>query len=214
MIVDHRKELSTLYGAKREPSILAVPPLSYLMIDGHGDPNVSRAYSEAVEALYSLSFAVKFAVKRETCVDYRVMPLEGLWWCEDMRRFSVENKADWSWTLMILQPPEAGTEIVEKCRGAVAEKKQLRALGEIHHARFDEGHCAQILHVGPFSEEGPIVERLHAFIEREGGRLAGKHHEIYLSDIRRAAPEKWRTIIRQPFTPRARADRPAGNPRR
>ena len=105
---------------------------------------------------------------------------------------------------MILQPPEAGSEVVERSRAALAKRKQLRALGRVRYAQLDEGPCAQILHVGPFSEEGPVIEGLHAFIKDQGGELAGKHHEIYLSDIRRAAPEKWRTIIRQPMQSSAR----------
>ncbi len=199
MIIDYRKKLSSLYGAGRKPATVGVPSLWYLMIDGRGDPNVSVEYADALEALYSLAYTVKFAVKRETKVDFRVMPLEGLWWCEDMRRFSVANKHEWLWTMMILQPPEAGSEIVERSRAALAEKKQLRALGRIRHAQFDEGLCAQVLHVGPFSDEGPVIEGLHAYIGQQGARLDGKHHEIYLTDIRRAAPEKWRTIIRQPM---------------
>lgn len=204
MIIDYRKKLTDLYGAGRKPEMVQVPSLSYLMIDGQGDPNVSAEYADALEALYSLAYTVKFAVKRETQLDFRVMPLEGLWWCEDMRRFSVASKHEWLWTMMILQPPEAGSEVVERSRAALAKRKQLRALGRVRYAQFDEGPCAQVLHVGPFSEEGPVIEGLHAFIKEQGGELAGKHHEIYLSDIRRAAPEKWRTIIRQPMQSSAR----------
>jgi hypothetical protein len=199
LIVDHRKRLAQLYGARREPQPVVVPPLAYLMADGHGDPNVSRGYAEAVEALYSLSYALKFAVKRRQGIDYRVMPLEGQWWCEDMRRFSVQDKSNWSWTLMILQPPEVGAALVDECRGALRTRKPHLALHRLRHAQWEEGPCVQILHVGPFTDEGPTVQRLHDYIERQGGRLAGKHHEIYLTDIRRAAPERWRTIIRQPW---------------
>jgi hypothetical protein len=173
------------------------------MVDGRGDPNNSREYKDAVEALFSLSYTIKFAVKRGSGTDFGVMPLEGQWWCEDMRRFSVDDKSSWLWTLMILQPPPVNAALVRKCRAELAEKKDLPALDALRFEKFEEGRCAQILHVGPFTDEGPTVERLHAFIEQRGGQLAGKHHEIYLSDIRRAAPEKWRTIIRQPFEMRA-----------
>ena len=199
MILDYRKKLAALYAARREPAFIDVPPLQYLMVDGHGDPNESGDYAAAVAALFSLSYTIKFTLKREKAIDFKVMPLEGQWWCEDMRRFSVDRKQDWSWTMMILQPAEVGGELVERCRGELARKKELPALAKVRFETFHEGRCAQILHVGPFAEEGPTVERLHAFIESAGGELAGKHHEIYLSDIRRAAPEKWRTIIRQPF---------------
>lgn len=202
MKLDYRKEWPQLYGTKREPVMVKVPQLNYLMIDGRGDPNGSSEYQQAVEALFSLSYTIKFAVKRETGVDFAVMPLEGQWWCEDMRRFNVADKSNWLWTLMILQPPEVGASLVRQCRAALAEKKELPALGKLRYEKFKEGRCAQILHIGPFTEEGPTVERLHAFIDAQGGKLAGKHHEIYLSDIRRAAPQKWRTIIRQPYTAR------------
>lgn len=199
MSLDYRRELAELYGARREPAVIDVPPRSYLMIDGQGDPNVSRDYADAVEALFSLSYTIKFAHKRASGTDLRVMPLEGQWWCEDMRRFSVHDKQSWSWTMMILQPPEIGAPLVEECRHALAKKKSPRALEKLRYATLAEGVCAQVLHVGPFTDEGPTVERLHAFIETQGAKLSGKHHEIYLSDIRRAAPEKWRTIIRQPM---------------
>jgi hypothetical protein len=200
--VDYRKKLASLYGAGREPALVEVPPLTYLMVDGHGDPNHSREYREAVEALFSLSYTLKFTCKRETGTDFRVMPLEGQWWCEDMRRFSVEDKSNWLWTLMILQPPELNESLVSRCRASLAAKKELPALERLRYEQFEEGRCAQILHVGPFTDEGPTVERLHGFIEQQGGELAGRHHEIYLSDIRRAAPARWRTIIRQPMAPR------------
>jgi hypothetical protein len=201
MKLDYRKKFSNLYGVKRQPVVVEVPRLTYLMVDGRGDPNNSPEYREAVEALFSLSYTIKFAIKRGAGPDFSVMPLEGQWWCEDMRQFSVDDKSRWLWTLMILQPPEVTEALVSKCRADLAAKKELPSLGKLRYESFREGTCAQILHVGPFTEEGPTVERLHAFIEQEqGARLAGKHHEIYLSDIRRAAPEKWRTIIRQPFT--------------
>lgn len=199
MIIDYRKKLAALYGARKEPALVDVPALQYLMVDGKGDPNTSRDYAAAVEALFSLSYTIKFTVKRAKGIDFKVMPLEGLWWCDDMRQFSVERKEDWSWTMMILQPAEVDAALVAQCREALAKKKDVPALNKVRFASLDEGRCAQILHVGPFSEEGPTVARLHAFIESQGGKLSGKHHEIYLSDIRRAAPEKWRTIIRQPL---------------
>lgn len=199
MKLDYRKKWSNLYGTKREPVVVDVPPLAYLMVDGRGDPNGSREYQDAVEALFSLSYTIKFAVKRGTGTDYGVMPLEGQWWCEDMRRFSVDDKSNWLWTLMILQPPEVTAAQVRQCRAELAEKKDLPALGKLRYEKFREGSCAQILHVGPFTEEGPTVARLHAFIDEQGAKLSGKHHEIYLSDIRRAAPAKWRTLIRQPY---------------
>jgi hypothetical protein len=201
MSIDYRRELADLYGARREPAVIDVPPLTYLMMDGQGDPNVSRDYADAVEALFSLAYTIKFALKRASGIDLRVMPLEGQWWCDDMRRFSIRDKQSWSWTMMILQPPEISAKRVEECRTTLASKKPLRALEKVRYASLEEGLCAQVIHVGPFDEEGPTIERLHEYIAHKGAKLTGKHHEIYLSDIRRAAPEKWRTIIRQPMQP-------------
>jgi hypothetical protein len=152
-----------------------------------------------VAALFSLAYTIKFAIKKSsTAIDYGVMPLEGQWWMDDMSQFSVARKDEWKWTMMIMQPPIVTQPIVETCRSELARKKDLASLSKVEFAAFSEGKAAQILHIGPFTEEGPTIEKLHGFIESQGFKLAGKHHEIYLSDIRRAAPAKWKTIIRQP----------------
>lgn len=198
--VDYKKEFKHLYTVSaRQPVLVDVPVLSYLSVDGRGDPNTSSVYQEAVQALFSLAYTIKFAIKKGAAAfDYGVMPLEGLWWVDDMRQFSVTRKDEWQWTLMIMQPEIVTKAIVETCRSELARKKDLPALPEVKFAARNEGKAAQILHIGPFSDEGPTIARLHAFIAASGFKLAGKHHEIYLSDIRRADPAKWKTIIRQP----------------
>jgi hypothetical protein len=198
--IDYKKELKSLYTASaKQPAFVDVPKLNYLSVDGTGDPNTSPAYQEAVQALFSLSYTIKFSIKKSaTAVDYGVMPLEGLWWVDDMRKFSVTRKDEWLWTIMIMQPALVTKAIVDSCRSDLSRKKDLSSLSKVKFAAFKEGKAAQILHVGPFSEEGPTIEKLHAFMEASGFKLSGKHHEIYLSDIRRAAPAKWKTIIRQP----------------
>jgi hypothetical protein len=198
--IDHKKEFKSLYSASaKQPALVDVPRLSYLSIDGSGDPNTASAYQEAVQALFSLAYTIKFAIKKSSAAtDYAVMPLEGLWWVDDMRQFSVARKHEWQWTLMIMQPSIVTQPIVEACRSDLAKKKDLASLSKVKFAGFTEGRAAQILHIGPFAEEGPTIEKLHDFIAASGSKLAGKHHEIYLSDIRRAAPDKWKTIIRQP----------------
>jgi len=175
-----------------------VPELAFAMIDGHGDPNTSPAYREAVEALYGVSYTLKFALKKELGLTYRVGPLEGLWWADDMATFSVDRKGDWLWTMMIAQPDEVTAERFESALQDVRRKKGLEALDRTRLERFDEGLAAQVLYIGPYRDEGPTIERLHGFIDDAGYRLAKKHHEIYLGDPRRSAPEKLRTIIRQP----------------
>jgi hypothetical protein len=198
--IDYKKELKSLYTASaKQPAMIDVPALRYLRIDGAGDPNTASAYSEAVESLFSLAYTIKFAIKKgAAAMDYGVMPLEGLWWVDDMKQFSIARKDEWQWTLMIMQPPLVTEPLVESCRAQLTRKKALPALSKVEFVAFEEGKAAQILHVGPFSAEGPTIAKLHRFIEAQGLQLAGKHHEIYLSDIRRAAPDKWRTIIRQP----------------
>lgn len=198
--LDLRKELADLYRPPKGKVVeVDVPLLRYLMIDGQGDPNTSRAYAEAVEALFSVSYTTRFAVKKGSeKIDYKVMPLEGLWWAGDMSAFTAGDKASWQWTMMILQPDFVEESLIMDSIDRVREKKSLPAIDALRLEAFTEGRCAQVLHIGPFTEEGPTVERLHAFITAQSG-LRGKHHEIYLSDIRRAAPQKWRTIIRQPM---------------
>jgi hypothetical protein len=199
--IDPRKTLAPLYQASaKEPAVVDVPALRYLMVDGRGDPNTAPEYTQAVEALFSVSYTAKFAVRKSPPgVDYAVMPLEGLWWSADMSSFVTGDKSSWNWTMMILQPSFVTDDALDSAIADVARKKALPALGRLRLENFAEGPCAQILHVGPFSDEGPTIERLHAFIAARG-RLSGKHHEIYLSDIRRADPKKWKTIIRQPMS--------------
>lgn len=199
--IDYKKELKHLY--KPSPSKIEfrkVPQMNFLMIDGIGDPNTALAYKEAVEALYSLSYAIKFMIKKgEPGLDFGVMPLEGLWWVDDMSKFDQSKKEDWKWTAMIMQPEVVTQKLVAIATEEVKRKKNPKALSKIRFEAFAEGTVAQTLHIGPFSEEGPTIQKVHNFIIDDGHRLSGKHHEIYLSDIRRAAPEKWKTIIRQPY---------------
>ncbi len=193
------------YAARRgEFRELIVPPMRYLMIDGHGDPNTAPAFAEAVAALYPLAYALKFASKRELGRDYVVPPLEGLWWAEDMSAFtSARDKSRWSWTLMLLVPEWITPELVAATAAAVAAGKQPpQRLDEVRLEWLDEGRCVQTLHVGSFDAEAETLARLHdEIVPGLGARLTGTHHEIYLSDRRRTAPERMRTILRQPITP-------------
>ena len=197
-IVDLKKELKHLYQpSAKAVSEVEVPAMNFLMIDGEGNPNTSQAYAEAVEALFAVSYAIKFMAKKgELAIDYGVMPLEGLWWADDMSRFSVNDKDNWKWTMMIMQPSFISEEIIAQAISEVGKKKNLPALSKLRVEEFAEGRCAQILHIGPFSEEGPTIEKVHQYINAHG-QLTGKHHEIYLSDIRKADPAKWKTVIRQ-----------------
>lgn len=200
--VDFKKELKHLYKpSAKKVEIVEVPKLNYLMIDGEGDPNTSQSFQDAIDVLYPLSYTLKFKIKRgETGIDYGVLPLEGLWWADDMSSFSLENKDGWKWTLMIMQPDLVTKEMVKEAIEQVRVKKNPVSLPLVRFESFKEGKVAQIMHIGPFSEEGPTVGKVHSFIDESGNQRKGKHHEIYLSDIRRAASEKWKTIIRQPMS--------------
>ena len=200
--IDYKKELKHLYkSSDKNVEVVEVPQMSFLLIDGEGDPNTSQSFQDAIDVLYPLSYTLKFIIKRgEIGIDYGVLPLEGLWWADDMSSFSVKNKENWKWTLMIMQPELVKKEMVVKAIEEVRKKKNPVALPLVRFESFSEGKVAQIMHIGPFSEEGPTVEKVHAFIGDSGSQRIGKHHEIYLSDIRRAAPEKWKTIIRQPMS--------------
>ena len=198
---DYRKELTELYKPKTGVVVeVDVPEMNFLMADGEGDPNNSKSFSEVTEALYAVSYALKFMVKKgDLQIDYGVMPLEGLWWSDDMATFSVDDKSDWKWTLMIMQPELIDPEMAAAAIDQVRTKKNPVALSLLRFESFKEGPAAQTMHIGPFSEEGPVITEIHAHIEERGKKRRGRHHEIYLSDIRRAAPEKWKTVIRQPM---------------
>ena len=201
--VDLKKTLKHLYRpSKVTLTVVDVPEMAFLMIDGQGDPNTAPAYQEAVEALYGVAYAVKFLLKEDPAMDdYVVPPLEGLWWVEDMSQFTMADKEAWSWTMMIMQPEWVTVEVVDRARIEATRKKDLPALPRIRFAPYDEGLSVQIMYVGPYDEEEPTIRRLHAFAADEGYVLRGKHHEIYLSDPRRTAPERLKTIIRQPVAP-------------
>jgi hypothetical protein len=199
--IDFKKELKHLYSSSaKEVVAVDVPAMNFLMVDGEGDPNTAQQYREAVEALFSVAYTIKFMVKKEAGVDYGVMPLEGLWWVDDMAKFSTERKDEWKWTSMIMQPKYVTAKHVNTAIEAVHKKRTLPALSKLRFENFHEGAAAQIMHIGPYSAEGPNIAKIHAFIRNSGHALSGKHHEIYLNDARRAAPEKLKTILRQPMT--------------
>ena len=202
--VDLKKELKNLYNPSlKEVSLVDVPEMNFVMLDGSGDPNTAREYQDAIEALYAISYALKFAIKKNQGVDYGVMPLEGLWWADDMSLFTA-SKDNWKWTAMIMQPEYVTRTLFESALEQVKKKKSLPALSRARLQSFQEGQSAQIMYTGPFSDEGPTIARIHEFIKARGDTFDGlkqKHHEIYLSDPRKAAPEKLKTVIRQAVQP-------------
>ncbi len=198
--IDLKKEFATLYKASAgKPVLVDVPPLNYLMIDGTGDPNQSQQFQDAIEALYTLSYTIKFMFKKgPEQIDYGVMPLEGLWWTDEIQNFSMKDKSAWKWTLMIMQPEFVSKEIVLAAKEQASKKKDPALLKKVRLEKMQEGLSAQVLYIGPYNEEPPTIEQLHAFIIDKGYKLHGKHREIYLNDMRKTAPDKLKTIIRQP----------------
>jgi hypothetical protein len=198
--LDLRKDLKHLYqpSATKIASV-DVPSMNFLMVDGQGDPNTSVDYANAITVLFSVSYTLKFMLKKAGVVDYSVMPLEGLWWAEDMSAFTQGDKSNWLWTAMIMQPSFVTASMVEEAIEDVRVKKAPDGLNTIRFEAFSEGPSAQVMYVGPYADEGPTIERIHAFIASLGKERTGKHHEIYMNDFRRTDPSKLKTVIRQPM---------------
>ena len=197
--IDLRKELKNLYNpSAKEITVVDVPAMNFLLVNGEGAPT-SPQYSEAIEALFSVAYTLKFMVKKGKSIDYAVMPLEGLWWAEDMTKFSADRKEEWKWTAMIMQPKYVTADDVALAVEQVKKKKNLATLSKVRFESFKEGPAAQIMYIGPFSAEGPTIAKIHAYIQSNGHTLSGKHHEIYLNNPATTAPEKLKTILRQPM---------------
>ena len=198
--VDFKKTIEAYRARRGRFDLVEVPTLQYLMIDGQGDPNTAPAFATAVEALYPIAYALKFASKNDSGRDYTVMPLEGLWWADDHATFtSARDKTRWSWTLMIMQPEWIDSVMFADAVATASAKNP--DVGAVRLESLDEGLCAQTLHIGAFDDEAPVLATMHdEFIPEHGLRPTGRHHEIYFSDPRRGDPSKRRTLLRQPVT--------------
>ncbi len=199
--LDLKKALPLLYNPRGTACSLITPPtFSVLAIDGAGDPNSAPAWKAAVEALYSTAYSLKFMLKKAGATpDFVVMPLEALWWVGEGEAFALDDKRNWLWRALIVLPDFVTDAQVAQARTAARAKKGLAALDGVAFDHFNEGPSAQVLHLGPFADETPTVARLNAFIAEQGYVQSGKHHEIYLSDPQKSAPEKMKTIIRLPI---------------
>lgn len=198
--IDFKKDLDSYQAKRGQVRIIEVPNMQYLMIDGHGDPNTSAWYAESLRTLYPVAYKLKFASKRDLGRDYVVPPLEGLWWAADMDVFTVaRDKSLWDWTMMIMTPDWIDQAMLEAVREQVDAEDRAPLLSELRLEPLPEGRCVQTLHVGSFDDEAEVLAWMHhEYIPRNGLSMVGKHHEIYLSDPRRTAPAKLRTILRQP----------------
>lgn len=197
---DLKKTLPAYFKAQSGKfSVVKIPKYNYLMVDGKGDPNTALAYVEAIELLYGASYTLKFLSKKEMGVDYVVPPLEGLWWAKDMSTFENREKSKWSWTMMIMVPNEVSKPLVKAAIKIFEEKKPGVDTSKLRFDSLNEGTSLQVLHVGPYDAEGPILSRLHnEFMPENGYEFNGKHHEIYLGDPRKTEPSRLKTILRQP----------------
>jgi hypothetical protein len=182
-------------------AIVDVPAMRYLAFDGHGNPNTSTLYAEAIEALYGVAYAVKFASKAAGR-DFAVAPLEGLWRADDPTAFTAGDKDAWNWTLLINQPDWVTDDDVASAVDKARVNKALPALDRLQLLQLTEGMSVQILHIGPYDDEAPTLHRLHhEYLPAHGLTFNGDHHEIYLNDARRTDPAKLKTILRQPVKP-------------
>jgi len=196
--LDLKKEMKYLYDAPKDKvTEVDVPPINYLMVDGQGDPSTSPEYHQAVEALFSAAYGLKFAVKKLVGTDYSVMPLESLWWTKGDKPLVPLNKNEWFWTALIAQPSVVTKHLLDSVLEK-AKKKNIAALARLRFEPLAEGRSVQILHIGPYSGEGPTITKLHQYVSEHSYVFSGKHHEIYLNTPERTAPEKLKTIIRQP----------------
>lgn len=200
MKVDLKKQFASYSARRNHFDIIDVPTMQFLMLDGRGDPNTSAAYKDAIETLYPVAYAMKFLSKKNLDRDYAVMPLEALWWADDMASFTLtRDKTLWHWRLMVMVPEWLGREAFEEAVATTARKKPLAAIDALRFDHYAEGLAVQTLHIGPYDDEGPVLAAMHdEFIPANGLEMTGRHHEIYLGDPRRSAPDKLRTILRQP----------------
>ena len=200
---DFKKTLKHLYNPPRLFVTVDVPEMQFVMVDGHGDPNTTQDYKDAVEALYAVAYKIKFMSKKGLEKDYTVPPLEGLWWAEDMETFITRHKSQWDWTMMIMTPDWISAEFFADAIGQVRKAKDPAAINKVRLERYHERMSVQIMHIGSYDDEGPVLSQMHSdFIPNNGFVENGKHHEIYLSDPRRVAPEKLKTVLRQPVKKR------------
>lgn len=197
--VDFKKTLKQLYNpSKKGFHIVDVPAMNFLMVDGKGDPNTSIEYQHSIQALYSLSYGIKFMLKSQG-YDHIIPPLEGLWWMKDMNGFSRENITRWEWTMMIMQPEWVTQEIMEIVKTEIIKKKGNSFPERVRYEQYCEGLAVQTLYTGAYADEAPVIAEMHAFIKSNAYQANGKHHEIYLSDVRKTSAEKLQTILRQPI---------------
>lgn len=199
---DFKKLFKAFYSPKPgKPEIVTMPPMQFLTVSGQGDPNTEQSFQDAIAALYGTVYGLKFTRKKEGIgPDFSVGALEGIWWTKTGKIFEKGQPADWLWTIMIWLPDYIAADDVEKQLEVLKTKKSNPALDKVKLGKMKEGQSVQIMHIGPYDTEQPDVDFMHQYAKEHGYVPSGKHHEIYLGDPRRTAPEKLRTILRHPVT--------------
>ena len=195
--IDLKKELKSCYSSKKSVTFIEVPAIKYISVHGSGNPGTSKEYTDAIEALYGLAYTVKFLYKDEG-KDFVVMPLEGHWYCENIEEFSLDNRDEWLWEMMIALPDFVTQDKLDLATENLKKKKNPISLDKVESITHQDGLSAQFLYIGAYADEAPFIKEMHDLIKEKGYKPRGKHREIYLSDPRRVAPEKLKTIIRQP----------------
>jgi len=200
---DVKREFKHCYAPKNlDWELVDVPEQRFIAVDGRGDPNTSADYAGAVEALYAIAYTIKFASKRTIDRDFVVGPLEGLWWAGDPQVFASRAKDSWQWRMLISQPEWITEDMIDDAKHVAQTKKGLTVIADVRHETLRERSSAQVLHIGPYDEEGPVLARLHdEWLDANKLRMSGLHHEIYLSDRRRTDPARLKTVLRQPVQP-------------
>lgn len=207
--LDYKKEYKDLYQPKNKPSVIQVPEMVFIQVEGQGDPNSCQAYKDAMEILYGLSFTIKMSKmggnQPEGYFEYVVPPLEGLWWGEDEELFDgvmIGDKSKFRWISMIRQPEFVTEEVFEWAKAALKKKKPHVDFSTTRLVKWEEGLCAQVMHIGPYDDEPATIAVLNQFVEDNGYETDigdnRRHHEIYLGDPRKTAPERLRTVLRHP----------------
>lgn len=180
--------------------LIQIPPTRYLMLDGQGDPNTSEDYRGSFAALYGLAYGLKFHYKKQEDIDYNLLAIEGLWWADPAGSFSMDQRKNWLWTMMLSIPEFIPDSLIQTFKIELMRKKNIPQMEQLYTSWLDEGVCFQIMHIGPYAAEPPTIQFLHSEIQSQGYTLRGKHHEIYLGDPRKSKPEKLKTILRQPVS--------------
>lgn len=206
-MIDFMKQDKALYLPKTEPEIIHIPKMKFIMVDGKGQPEGgppehNTEFQNAFSALYGIAYSIKMSYKKGDepagYQNFKVAPPEGLWWMEDGKAFDMKRPEEWRWTLMLRMPEFVTPEVVAGYAEQLNQKKKTSIYSNVRLEEYEEGDVVQLMHIGPYDQEGPNIEKMLDYAKEKGYQLRGKHHELYYGDPRRTAPERLKTVLRQP----------------